>query len=96
MEVTVSKVDRIWNRTEAMLNQHTFDAAIDAACVRYTCDEVFHILDLSEDVLRTVCRFDPSHHALGCHSVNREVWEIAMASRHDGDGQKGRSPSIRR
>ena len=48
-EATVSNVDRIWNRTEAMLNQQTFDTAVNAACVLYTCDEMVHILDLSED-----------------------------------------------
>ena len=33
MEVMVVNIDRIWNHTEAMLNQNTFDAALDAACV---------------------------------------------------------------
>ena len=37
------------NRTEAMLNQQTFEAALDVACVRYVCDEVCCILNLSED-----------------------------------------------
>ena len=49
MQVTVMNIDRIWNRAEAMMNQNTFDAAVDAACVRYACNEVVHILDLSED-----------------------------------------------
>ena len=31
------------------MNQNTFDAAVDAACFRYTCNEVVRILDLSED-----------------------------------------------
>ena len=48
-DMQVNKIDRIWNRTEAMLNQQTVDAAVDAACVRYACDEVVRILDLSED-----------------------------------------------
>ena len=34
MQVTVMNIDRIWNRAEAMMNQNTFDAAVDAACVR--------------------------------------------------------------
>ena len=42
-------IDRIWNRAEAMMNQNTFDAAVDTACVRYACNEVVRILDLSED-----------------------------------------------
>ena len=49
MQVTVTNINRIWNRAEAMMNQNTFDAAIDAACVRYACNEVVRILDLSED-----------------------------------------------
>ena len=49
MQVTVTNIDRIWNRAEAMMNQNTFDAAVDAACVRYVCNEVVRILDLSED-----------------------------------------------
>ena len=49
MQVTVMNIDRIWNRAEAMMNQNTFDAAVDAACVRYACTEVVRILDLSED-----------------------------------------------
>ena len=49
MQVTVMNIDRIWNRAEAMMNQRTFDAAVDAVCVRYACNEVVRILDLSED-----------------------------------------------
>ena len=49
MQVTVNNIDRIWNRPEAMLNQHTFDATVDAACVRYACDEVVRLSDFSED-----------------------------------------------
>ena len=32
-----------------MLNQQTFDVAVDEACVRYTCAEVVRILNLSDD-----------------------------------------------
>ena len=49
MQVTVTNIDRIWNRAEAMMNQNTFEAAVDAACIRYACNEVVRILDLSED-----------------------------------------------
>ena len=49
MQVTVNSIDSIWNRAEAMINQHTVDAVVDAACVRYACDEVVRILNLSED-----------------------------------------------
>ena len=49
MQVTVNNIDRIWNCTEAMLNQQSVDAAVDAACVRYACDEVDRILYMLED-----------------------------------------------
>ena len=49
IEMTVSKIDKIWDRTDAMLNQQTFDVAIDEACFRYTCAEVVHMLDVSDD-----------------------------------------------
>ena len=49
MKATVSGIDRIWNSTEAMLNQQTFDAAIVVVCVRYVCDKVCRILNLSEN-----------------------------------------------
>ena len=55
MQVTVTNIDRIWNRAEAMMNQNTFDAAVDAACVRYACNEVVRILDLSEDEYYLPC-----------------------------------------
>ena len=49
MKATVNNIDIIWNRTEAMLNQHTFVSALVAACVPYVCDEGVRILYLSED-----------------------------------------------
>ena len=49
MHMTVMNIERIWNRAEGMMKQNTFDAAVDAACVRYACNEVVRILDLSED-----------------------------------------------
>ena len=77
-------IDRIWNRAEAMMNKNTFDAAVDAACVRYACNEVVRILDLSED----------EYLGLGCHSVGGEVWENAMESRYGRHGQCDQSQSI--
>ena len=49
IQTTVRKIDTIWNRTDAMLNQQTFDVAVDEACLRYTSAEVVRILDLSDD-----------------------------------------------
>ena len=31
------------------MNQNTFDAAVDAGCVRYASNEVVRIFDISED-----------------------------------------------
>ena len=47
--MTVSKIDKIWDRTDAMLNQQTFDVAVEEACVRYTCAEVVRMLSLTDD-----------------------------------------------
>ena len=49
MQVTVININIIWNRAEAMMNQNTFDAAVDEASVLYACNEVVRILDISED-----------------------------------------------
>ena len=49
IEMTVSKIDKIWDRTDAMLNQQTFDVAVEEACVRYTCAEVVRMLSLTDD-----------------------------------------------
>ena len=37
IEMTVSKIYKIWDRTDAMMNQQTYDVAVEEACVRYTC-----------------------------------------------------------
>ena len=49
IEMTVSKIDKIRDRTDAMLNQQTFDVTVDEACVCYTCAEVVRILSLTDD-----------------------------------------------
>ena len=53
MEATVNGIDIIQDRTEALFNQQSFDAESDAACVRYVCDEVCGILNLSKDEVYT-------------------------------------------
>ena len=95
MQVTVTNIDRIWNRAEAMMNQNTFDAAVDAACVRYACNEVVRILDLSEDEY-----YVPSS-VIIMHILRRVVialeerfWENAMESRYGRHGQSDHSQSI--
>ena len=42
-------LDRIQDRTEAVFNHKSFDAALDVASVRYMYDEVCRILNLSTD-----------------------------------------------
>ena len=49
MEATVSGIDRIRDRSEAMTNDQTFYTALEGACVRYVSNEVVRILDLSDD-----------------------------------------------
>ena len=65
IEMTLSKTDKIWDRTDAMLNQHTLDVAVDEACVRFTCAEVARMLDLLNDeyYVRLSCFVD---HTLRC------------------------------
>ena len=46
-------IKRIQDLKEAMLNQQSFNPALDVACVRYVCDEVYRILNLSKDEVYT-------------------------------------------
>ena len=54
MEATVSGLDRIRNRSEAMANENNFYKALEFACVQYTCDEVNRIMNLTDDKERYV------------------------------------------
>ena len=49
MEGTVSGIDRIRDRSEAMTNEHNFYVALDVACVRYASAEVVRILNFTDD-----------------------------------------------
>ena len=49
MEATVSGLDRIRDRSEAMTNENNFYKAIEVASVKYACDEVNRILNLKDD-----------------------------------------------
>ena len=42
--MTEDFVDRIHDRIEALLNQQSFDATLEEACVLYVCNEVCRIL----------------------------------------------------
>lgn len=70
MEATVGVINRIHGGTEAVLNQQTFNEALDVACVRFVCDEVSHTESVGRRVLNAFLWFDPSHHVLGCYVIN--------------------------
>ena len=49
MEATVSGIDRIRDRSEAMTNENNFYKALEVASVRYACEEVNRIMNLKDD-----------------------------------------------
>ena len=49
MEATVSGLDRIRDRSEAMTNENNFYKALEVASVRYACNEVDRIMNLKDD-----------------------------------------------
>ena len=54
MEATVSGLDRIRDRSEAMTNENNFYKALEVASVRYASDEVERIMNLNDDKDRYV------------------------------------------
>ena len=54
MEATVSDLDRIRDRSEAMTNENNFYKALEVASVQYACDEVNRIMYLTDDKERYV------------------------------------------
>ena len=54
MEATVSGLDRIRDRSEAMTNENNFYKALEVGSVRYACDEVNRIKNLTDDKDRYV------------------------------------------
>ena len=86
MKATMQGIDKVYDRTEAILNEQAFYAAFDAGCVRYVRDEVVRILNLSDD--EYYIRVVPSYNALGCLWCGREVWEITMANEYDREGPR--------
>ena len=54
MEATVSGLDRIRDRSEAMTNENNFYKALEVASVQYACDEVNRIMNLTDDKERYV------------------------------------------
>ena len=54
MEATVSGLDRIRDRSEAMTNEHNLYKALEVASVQYACDEVNRIMNLTDNKERYV------------------------------------------
>ena len=70
MEATVSGVDRIRDRSEAMTNENNFYKALDVASVRYACDEVHRIMNLKDDKDRYVPSSSMVMHVLRWLSID--------------------------
>ena len=71
MEATVSGLDRIRDRSEAITNENNFYKALEVASVQYVCEEVNRIINLTDDKERY---------------GHRNVWEHAVASPSDRVG----------
>ena len=70
MEATVSGLDRIRDRAEAMTNENTFYKALDVASVQYACDEVQRIMNLKDDKDRYVPSVSMVMHVLRWLSID--------------------------
>ena len=70
MEATVSGLDRIRDRAEAMTNENTFYKALEVASVRYACDEVQRIMNLNNDKDRYVPSASMVMHVLRWLSID--------------------------
>ena len=70
MEATVSGLDRIRDRDEAMTNENTFYKALEDASVRYACDEVHRIMNLNDDKERYVPSTSMVMHVLRWLSID--------------------------
>ena len=70
MEATVSGLDRIRDRAEAMTNENTFYKALEVASVQYACDEVQRIMNLKDDKDRYVPSVSMVMHVLRWLSID--------------------------
>ena len=70
MEATVSGLDRIRDRSEAMTNENNFYKALEVASVRYACDEVHRIMNLNDDKDRYVPSSSMVMHVLRWLSID--------------------------
>ena len=88
MEATVSGLDRIRDRSEAMTKENTFYKALEVASVQYACDEVHRIMNLNDDKDRYVPSSSMVMHVLRWLSIDviATCWEHEMASPSDRFG----------
>ena len=70
MEATVSGLDRIRDRSEAMTNENNFYKALEGASVRYASDEVERIMNLNDDKDRYVPSSSMVMHVLRWLSID--------------------------
>ena len=70
MEATVSGLDRIRDRSEAMTNENNFYKALEVASVRYASDEVERIMNLNDDKDRYVPSSSMVMHVLRWLSID--------------------------
>ena len=70
MEATVSGLDRIRDRSEAITNENTFYKALEVASVRFVCDEVHRIMNLKDDKDRYVPSSSMVMHVLRWLSID--------------------------
>ena len=70
MEATVSGLDRIRDRAEAMTNENNFYKALEVASVRYSSDEVERIMNLNDDKDRYVPSSSMVMHVLRWLSID--------------------------
>ena len=70
MEATVSGLDRIRDRAEAMTNENIFYKTLEVASVRYASDEVERIMNLNDDKDRYVPSSSMVMHVLRWLSID--------------------------
>ena len=70
MEATVSGLDRIRHRAEAMTNENIFYKTLEVASVRYASDEVERIMNLNDDKDRYVPSSSMVMHVLRWLSID--------------------------
>ena len=83
MEATVSGLDRIRDRSEAMTNENNFYEAREVASVQYACDEVNRIMNLTDDKERYVPSSSLVMHILRWLSIEVTATCANMHWRHD-------------